>query len=292
MPRRPAVGPWITQYPGPSGNPTRRCCHGSTCSHAQLSIPTSRRLLPLPWRTSTAPRRASRSVSASASASASPMHKPARHSTTIRARRRVSISARARSTHHGDDFLDGGRVCWVASALVAGWTAGVIAREGDGLAPVAGGIEEDRVHQHLHGESRFAQLSRWQAATPGSRSMARCRTGGGGDRRKRGRDGGVQIWTVPMQHLCAGRNRRLRRGPPPRSRLADRERELRVGADAHRPRVASVRRPGIHTAVWARPQHKCRLEPSDPFVPLDPHDRGSRLAKDQSIWAPVSGWSD
>ena len=53
---RPAVGPWITQNNGPTGNCMRSCCQGSICSHAQLSIPTSRRLSPLPWRTSTAPR--------------------------------------------------------------------------------------------------------------------------------------------------------------------------------------------------------------------------------------------
>ena len=45
---RPAVGPWITQNNGPTGNRTRSCCQGSSCSHAQRSIPTSRRLSPLP----------------------------------------------------------------------------------------------------------------------------------------------------------------------------------------------------------------------------------------------------
>ncbi len=44
---RPAVGPWITHSNRPTGNRTRSCCQGSSCSHAQLSIPTSRRLAPL-----------------------------------------------------------------------------------------------------------------------------------------------------------------------------------------------------------------------------------------------------
>lgn len=41
----------------PTGNSTRRSSHGASCSQAHASIPTSRRLSPLPWRTSTAPRR-------------------------------------------------------------------------------------------------------------------------------------------------------------------------------------------------------------------------------------------
>ena len=84
----------------------------------QPSIPTSRRLPPFPWRTSTAPRRASRSVSAKASDS--PIRNPVRHRTTISARRRTPSGPGPAVRHHGDDLLDGGRVCWGAPALVAG----------------------------------------------------------------------------------------------------------------------------------------------------------------------------
>lgn len=38
-----------------------------------------------------------------------------------------AIGAPARSAHHCDDLIEGGWVCWVASAFVAGWAAGVIA---------------------------------------------------------------------------------------------------------------------------------------------------------------------
>jgi hypothetical protein len=38
--------------------------------------------------------------------------------------------------------------------LLRGGAASVIAGQGDGLAPVAGRVEEDRVHQYLRGESR------------------------------------------------------------------------------------------------------------------------------------------
>jgi hypothetical protein len=59
---------------------------GRSCSHPQASIPISRRRPPLPWRTSSDPRRGSRSGSASASASW--MRNPPRQSTTIKARNR------------------------------------------------------------------------------------------------------------------------------------------------------------------------------------------------------------
>ena len=61
--RRPAVGPWITHSTAPIGSSRRTSSHGSICSQAQRSIPTSRRLPPFPCRTSTAPRERSRSLS-------------------------------------------------------------------------------------------------------------------------------------------------------------------------------------------------------------------------------------
>ena len=64
-----------------------RASHECNCDHAQRSIPTSRRRPPLPRRTSTAPRVASRSVSARSSAS--PIRRPDRHKITISARRRI-----------------------------------------------------------------------------------------------------------------------------------------------------------------------------------------------------------
>ncbi len=83
---RPAVGPWITHSRAPIGNRARASSQGSSCRHAQRSIPTSRRLPPFPRRTRTAPRALSRSLSLRSSAS--PIRSPARQSSTIRARRR------------------------------------------------------------------------------------------------------------------------------------------------------------------------------------------------------------
>jgi hypothetical protein len=62
-----------------------------SCSHAQRSMPTSRRLPPFPRLTRIAPRTGSRSLSASARASE--IRNPARHKTTIRARIRAPAAA-------------------------------------------------------------------------------------------------------------------------------------------------------------------------------------------------------
>jgi hypothetical protein len=53
----------------PGGSDARTSSHGSSCAQAQRSIPTSRRLSPLPCRMRTAPRSGSRSVSLSERAS-------------------------------------------------------------------------------------------------------------------------------------------------------------------------------------------------------------------------------
>ena len=86
-PRPPPIeGPSITQKSVPTGIVARRASQGRRCSQPQSSMPTSRRLSPLPLRTSMAPRRSSRSLSARASASW--MRSPAGQSTTISSRRR------------------------------------------------------------------------------------------------------------------------------------------------------------------------------------------------------------
>jgi hypothetical protein len=54
--RRPAVGPWITHSSAPIGSSRLISSQGSSWSHAQRPIPTSRRLPPFPRRTTTAPR--------------------------------------------------------------------------------------------------------------------------------------------------------------------------------------------------------------------------------------------
>jgi hypothetical protein len=87
---RPRVAPLITQNNAPTGSCLRTLSHGSSCCQPQASIPTSRRLPPLPLRTRTAPRDGSRSLSASASASL--IRSPERHSTTIIARNRSPIA--------------------------------------------------------------------------------------------------------------------------------------------------------------------------------------------------------
>jgi hypothetical protein len=121
--RRPAVGPWITHNTVPIGSSRRISSHGSSCSHAQRSIPTSRRLPPFPRRTSTAPRERSRSLSWSEGASL--IRSPARQSSTISARSRwpsarsliVRMTATISSTVGGSagycsPLLRGGRPRW------------------------------------------------------------------------------------------------------------------------------------------------------------------------------------
>ena len=85
-PRRPPVRPSMMHNSGPTGSSARAASHGHSCSQPHSSMPTSRRRPPLPRRTSSEPRRWSRSCSASASTSCS--RSPARHNTTIIARMR------------------------------------------------------------------------------------------------------------------------------------------------------------------------------------------------------------
>ena len=85
-PWSPATGTMQDAEQRPTGSWRRSSSHGSSVRHPHASRPTSRRLPPFPRLASTALRAGSRSVSASAGAS--PTRKPARHSTTMIARRR------------------------------------------------------------------------------------------------------------------------------------------------------------------------------------------------------------
>ena len=75
-------GPRSTQNSRPAGGSARSSSQGLRWVLAQRSMPTSRRLSPLPWRINREPRLGSRSVSLSASASL--IRSPARQSTTMR----------------------------------------------------------------------------------------------------------------------------------------------------------------------------------------------------------------
>ncbi len=100
-----------------SGAPANRRCdrelgarassHGCSCSHAHSSIPTSRRRPPLRRRTSSEPRRRSRS--ASPSARASWMRSPACHSTTNQSAQTTSVQAVADLAHNRNDSSIFGR---------------------------------------------------------------------------------------------------------------------------------------------------------------------------------------
>ena len=81
---RPCVGLSMTHSSAPTGSATRARSHGSSCSRAHGSIPTWRRLPPLPRRARTLPRERSRSLSARVSASL--MRRPARQRMTMSAR--------------------------------------------------------------------------------------------------------------------------------------------------------------------------------------------------------------
>jgi hypothetical protein len=126
-PGRPRMGPRRTQNSAPTGSVERSVSHGASCCHAQRSIPTSRRLPPLPRRISTVPRSASRSLSVNARASL--IRSPARHSTMIRPRSRIP-SASSPAAHHGDDLLDRRRVGRILQPLVARGSSLVITGQG------------------------------------------------------------------------------------------------------------------------------------------------------------------
>jgi len=94
--------------------------HGVSCPQAQRSIPTLRRLPPLPWRTRIAPLPASRSHSANAGRFADPQTSSPQHDD--QAAQPGPIRVITGGAHHGDDLLDGRRVSGIPQALVA-WRA-------------------------------------------------------------------------------------------------------------------------------------------------------------------------
>ena len=115
--RRPRVGPLMMQKSGPTGSSSRAVSHGSSCSRAQSSMPTSRRRPPLPRRTSTAPRRESRSLSARGERLADPQPGARQHDD--QATQALSVGALTGGAHDGDDLFDAGRVCRIAHPVVA-----------------------------------------------------------------------------------------------------------------------------------------------------------------------------
>ena len=90
-------------------------------------MPISRRRPPFPWRTSSDPRRASRSRSESASASWT--RSPARQSTTTIARSRQPWRSSRAWRMTADELLDRWRVGRVLKPLVARRAPGVVARQ-------------------------------------------------------------------------------------------------------------------------------------------------------------------
>lgn len=102
--------------------------HSWSWSHAQRSMPTSRRLPPFPRLMRIAPRSGSRSVSLSASASLIRRQARAPEDNDKAAKSRA-VGIIASGARHRDDLLDGRRVWWVAQAFVARRMALMEARE-------------------------------------------------------------------------------------------------------------------------------------------------------------------
>jgi hypothetical protein len=131
----------MTQNSGPTGRSARAASHGRSCSQPQASMPISRRRLPLPWRTSSDPRRSSRSGSVSASASWT--RSPARQSTTISARPEP-VPIVAGLAHRRNDLLHCGRVGRISLPLIPGNPTSVMRGQGRRRATPARGIENNR----------------------------------------------------------------------------------------------------------------------------------------------------
>lgn len=114
----PAVGPSITHSSAPTGSVSRASNQGPTCDHAQRSIPTWRRLPPLPQRTTMLPRDRSKSLSARATASL--MRSPARQRTHHESSGPQAVRRRARDPHDGHNLLYSGRISRIAQPLFRG----------------------------------------------------------------------------------------------------------------------------------------------------------------------------
>ena len=138
----------MMQNSGPAGCSARAPSQRPRCSQPHSSMPSSRRLPPLPLRTSSEPRLGSRSCSVSASASW--MRKPPRQSTTISARRRHPwrCSPVRRMTATISSTVGGSAGSELA--FITRRATGVIAQKGRGRAAPTGGIEN---YGHGHGIS-------------------------------------------------------------------------------------------------------------------------------------------
>jgi hypothetical protein len=130
-------------------------------------MPISRRRPPLPWRTSSDPRRGSRSRSPSASASWT--RSPGRQSTTINARRRAPWrSSGARRITAMISSTVGG----IELPLVAGRATGVVARQGRGRSPPTGGIERSRNGHGISSQSNSRHGPLLYRRCPSQREIA------------------------------------------------------------------------------------------------------------------------
>jgi hypothetical protein len=111
-------------------------------SHAHRSIPTSRRLPPLPRRTSTGPRPRSRSISWRASASlADPQPStPQQHDQRANP---VAVGTVPDRAHDSDDLLDGRRVGRILLVLVARRAAAVVAGHRRRRAATPGSVQQN-----------------------------------------------------------------------------------------------------------------------------------------------------
>ena len=210
--RRPRVGPMMTQKSGPTGSSTRAVSHGCSCSHAQSSMPTSRRRPPLPRRTSTEPRRGSRSASPRARASL--IRNPARQRTTIKPRRRrpwrlspaTRIAATISSTVGGSA---GYRMPLLRGERPA-WKFGIVA--GERRRPAASSRGSDMVPPSGHGSRRRACSSHQGKAS----AIPRC----GGSPPLSTPSGGQRSAAVAIEP-ASSQQRILRRSAPARA-AADR----------------------------------------------------------------------
>jgi hypothetical protein len=59
----------------------------------------------------------------------------------------VALGAITDCAHDRDDLLNRRRISWVLLALVAGWTASVVAGHGRGRAAVPGGVQQHGFHE-------------------------------------------------------------------------------------------------------------------------------------------------
>jgi hypothetical protein len=136
----PRVGPRRMQNSAPTGRLRRSSRHGSSCAHAQRSIPTSRRLPPLPRCTSSAPRSGSRSVSVGASASLIRSRSAPEHG--YHAAHSEPVGVIARGVHDGDDLLDGRRIRRITTTFVPRRATLVKARHRGWRPSPAGAVQQ------------------------------------------------------------------------------------------------------------------------------------------------------